>query len=74
MFREEGIWDLIFSENFFYFAAISEEASRAKLDHSSKSSSSMEGQDNLDIFHMEVISFVEFTATLNGNKHNLVWK
>ncbi|KAK1300212.1 hypothetical protein QJS10_CPB13g00240 [Acorus calamus] len=61
VFRQEGIWDLIFSESFFYFKGVSEEIS-------GKSEASL---DESDIIQMEVISFLEFAATLTGNTHNV---
>ncbi|KAI3896170.1 hypothetical protein MKX03_000290, partial [Papaver bracteatum] len=82
VFREEGIWDFIFSENFFYFGPNSEE-------FSGNLSPFVEGDPNLleppslnstnnqmkasevQILQMEIISFVEFAATSSGTKHNL---
>ncbi|KAK1322909.1 hypothetical protein QJS10_CPA02g00135 [Acorus calamus] len=61
VFRQEGIWDLIFSDSFFYFKGVSEEIS-------GKSEASL---DESDIIQMEVISFLEFAATLTGNTHNV---
>ncbi|KAK1275118.1 hypothetical protein QJS04_geneDACA005726 [Acorus gramineus] len=61
VFRQEGIWDLIFSESFFYFKGVSEEIS-------GKNEASL---DESDIIQMEVISFLEFAATLTGNRHNV---
>lgn len=83
VFREEGVWDLIFSENFFYFGPDSEEMARecgnynqgfpGHLDKN-MSSSSITIQTNIssyEILQMEVISFVEFAATCNGTADNL---
>lgn len=84
IFREEGIWDLIFSENFFYFAPALDDHSGEmstypacvqesfQLDSSSRSSKSQVKPTEVEILQMEVISFVEFAATLDGNAHNLV--
>ncbi|XP_078448149.1 binding protein [Wolffia australiana] len=81
--REEGIWNLIFSDNFFYFVPIPEEAlvvigSFIREGVATPFTVCPEGSsinylqhDNVHIFYMEIISFVEFTATLGGNKHNL---
>ncbi|XP_054792696.1 BEACH domain-containing protein B isoform X2 [Prosopis cineraria] len=78
-FREEGIWDLIFSENFFYFEVPSEENSgetfayseRSEFFSASSSNSSISKEGRVNILQMEVISFLEFAATSNGNSHNL---
>lgn len=84
IFREEGIWDLIFSENFFHFGPDSEEMAGecgsynqgfpGQLDRN-LSSSSISNQTKIssfEILQMEVISFVEFAATCNGTVDNLV--
>ncbi|XP_065880379.1 BEACH domain-containing protein B isoform X2 [Euphorbia lathyris] len=83
VFREEGIWDLIFSENFFYFGPVSEEISgenfscnemfTGKLE-AATSSSCANGQtkaSGTEILQMEIISFVEFAATCDGSVHNM---
>ncbi|KAK9032820.1 hypothetical protein V6N11_017863 [Hibiscus sabdariffa] len=77
VFRKEGIWDLIFSENFFYFALASEEFSEEftpypagfpkKLEKYSDAKSSA----GVQIIQIEAISFVELAATSNGSVHNL---
>lgn len=78
------MWDFIFSENFFYFVPLLEEVSmdigpcpgdvmdKSEIVCSSDNCLDHQQRDSADIFHMEVISFVEFAATLNGNKHNMV--
>ncbi|XP_057986936.1 BEACH domain-containing protein B isoform X2 [Hevea brasiliensis] len=83
VFREEGIWDLIFSENFFYFGPASEEISGEHCNYgggfmgkleTKPPSSSTDGQtkaSSIEILQMEIISFVEFAATCNGIVHNL---
>ncbi|XP_059637635.1 BEACH domain-containing protein B [Cornus florida] len=83
VFRAEGIWDLIFSENFFYFGpsltALSEEYRTYNEVHSGNSeigcsSSCINSQVNasgVEGLQIEVISFVELAATLNGSSHNL---
>ncbi|KAL0392386.1 UNVERIFIED_CONTAM: BEACH domain-containing protein B, partial [Sesamum radiatum] len=83
VFRSEGVWDFIFSESFFYFGLAptefsgenfrSNEAPLMDDDGYSGSISSVD-QVNLydvDILQVEVISFMEFAATLNGTSHNL---
>lgn len=79
-FREEGIWDLIFSENFFYFGLTSEEnaaetfvdSGKSEMLSAPRSINSIVNIGGVTILQMEVISFVEFVATSNGNAHNLV--
>ncbi|KAG8632803.1 hypothetical protein MANES_18G056822v8 [Manihot esculenta] len=82
VFRGEGIWDLLFSENFFYFGLCSEEISGEHCNDSrgfmekleTASCSSTDGQtkaSGIEILQMEIISFSEFAATCNGSVHNL---
>jgi len=79
-FREEGIWDLIFSENFFYFESGLEETARQVFAYNEKSellSASSSTVDTPEVngvrsLQMEIMSFVEFAATSNGNTHNMV--
>lgn len=80
IFREEGIWDLIFSENFFYFEPASEEtageifAYNKKSELLSTSSSTIDTPEvnGVNSLQLEIISFLEFAATSNGNTHNMV--
>lgn len=80
IFRVEGIWDLIFSENFFYSELYSEENSgeifaypeKPEFFPASSSVSSMSKECRVNNLQMKVISFLEFAATSNGNSHNLV--
>ncbi|XP_037496380.1 BEACH domain-containing protein B [Jatropha curcas] len=80
--REERMWDLIFSENFFYFGSASEEISGEpysckeevveKLETSpSSSTNSQKRATGIEILQIEIISFVELAATCNGSVHNL---
>ncbi|CAJ2641153.1 unnamed protein product [Trifolium pratense] len=79
VFREEGIWDLVFSENFFYFESASEEtagqifAYNQKSEFLSASSSTVDTPEvnGVNSLQMEIMSFVEFAATSNGNTHNM---
>ncbi|KAL6995197.1 hypothetical protein U1Q18_005332 [Sarracenia purpurea var. burkii] len=83
VFRAEGVWDLIFSENFFYFRRVSAKCFREYCQHDEVSPWNLgiySSSDNigsqlygseLDILQIEVISFVEFAATLNDSSHNL---
>ncbi|KAG7971974.1 hypothetical protein I3843_07G161500 [Carya illinoinensis] len=83
VFREEGIWNLVFSENFFYFGPSSEEFSGEYYTNHDGSprkpeifatTSSTDGQvksSGVETLQMEVISFLEFAATSNGSAHNL---
>ncbi|KAK4276908.1 hypothetical protein QN277_015003 [Acacia crassicarpa] len=78
-FRVEGIWDLIFSENFFYFDLPSEEnlgetfsyPENSEFFPASSSVSSTSKECRVHSLQMEVMSFLEFAATSNGNSHNL---
>ncbi|CAL5040017.1 unnamed protein product [Urochloa decumbens] len=78
-FREEGVWDLIFSGNFFYFGSSVEDihfhivtdikncdinSNRISID-----SESLYCTD-VNIIQVEAISFLEFAATLNENTYN----
>ena len=77
VFREEGLWDLIFSENFFYFGPASERSSIEELLSNSEiyasNYSDCQGKAvGVEILQMEVVSFVEFAATFSGSTHNLV--
>ncbi|KAJ0086389.1 hypothetical protein Patl1_08678 [Pistacia atlantica] len=76
VFREEGIWDLIFSENFFYFVPALEEFSKECCSYSdgystSNSSYSHARSSGVEVLQMEIISLVEFAATSIGVVHNL---
>ncbi|KAK7353018.1 hypothetical protein VNO80_18450 [Phaseolus coccineus] len=79
IFREEGIWDLIFSENFFYFESGSEESTgqifayneKSAILSASRSTGNIVEVNGVNTLQMEVISFVEFTATCNGNTQNM---
>lgn len=82
VFREEGIWELIFSENFFFFGPPSErsiecctynEGSLSNSEIYATNYSDYQGKAaGVEILQMEVISFVEFAATFSGSTHNLV--
>ncbi|KAL1821830.1 hypothetical protein ACET3Z_016699 [Daucus carota] len=83
VFRSEGVWDFIFSENFFYFGPVSAECAEGydscreilPWDYACNlDSSSTDHQVNsseIEILQIEVISILEFAATLTGNSHNL---
>ncbi|PUZ74193.1 hypothetical protein GQ55_1G045900 [Panicum hallii var. hallii] len=78
-FREEGLWDLIFSEKFFYFGSsvdymhqIIQEAWNDQLIDAPKSTDSESlNEIDVNILQAEAISFLEFAATLNENSNNL---
>lgn len=84
IFRGEGVWELIFSETFFYSRPLSTEClgKYCKYDEvppwnldiysSSNSITTHLHRSEVDIVQIEVISFVEFAATLNDSSHNLV--
>lgn len=83
VFREEGLWDLIFSENFFYFVPSLEEVAgecstfneqspkHSNNGSSSNCSSSQVRASEVETLQLEVLSFVEFAATSNGSAHNV---
>ncbi|KAK4722545.1 hypothetical protein R3W88_012778 [Solanum pinnatisectum] len=83
VFRAEGAWDFIFSENFFYFGL---ELLGSSDDSLSKKGSSDDCNEQccdsngrtaglnlheLEALQTEVVSFLEFAATLTGSSHNL---
>ncbi|XP_062098924.1 BEACH domain-containing protein B isoform X2 [Humulus lupulus] len=82
VFREEGIWEFIFSESFFYFGPASEDVSAEfctynesltkneaySISHITDNQPKIYG---VQILQRELISFVEFAATLSGSAHNL---
>lgn len=82
IFRAEGVWDFIFSENFFYFSPAPAEFFRDygignvfSLTNEYSGSSLVEYQADLSeigILQLEAISFMEFAATLTGSSYNLV--
>ncbi|KAL0322863.1 UNVERIFIED_CONTAM: BEACH domain-containing protein B, partial [Sesamum angustifolium] len=84
VFRSEGVWDFIFSESFFYFGLAPTEFSgenfrsnEAPLMDDEGYSGSISSVDQVNLYdvdslQVEVISFVEFAATLNGTSHNLI--
>ncbi|PKA52227.1 hypothetical protein AXF42_Ash010123 [Apostasia shenzhenica] len=78
VFREEGMWDLIFSEKFFYFGPSLEnydlELKGKTDDNSDVNSDTYEEKskpNDVDILQVEAISFLEFTAALNTSATNL---
>lgn len=77
VFRKEGIWDLIFSENFFYFGSFSGEYSEGSTPYPDESPEKVEeysasGSTGILILQIETSSFVELAATSNGSIDNLV--
>ena len=80
-FREEGLWDLIFSEKFFYFGSsvecIHQIVGDTQSDHfvdATESNGSKSNLADVNILQSEAISFLEFAATLNENTNNLVFR
>nr|KYP63865.1 Retrovirus-related Pol polyprotein from transposon 297 family [Cajanus cajan] len=79
IFHEEGVWDLIFSENFFYFESGSVESvgqifacnEKSEISSASKGTGNTAEVNGINSLQMEIISFVEFAATCNGNTQNL---
>lgn len=84
VFRSEGVWDFIFSENFFYFGPVSADSAGEYCSFSevlpwnnekfsdTNSTDPQVNTNQIEILQIEVISILEFAATLNGNSHNLV--
>ncbi|VFQ86787.1 unnamed protein product [Cuscuta campestris] len=83
IFRAEGAWDFLFSENFFYFEPPSGEFSGHhgssyeislainEQRHASNCSRSPISLNEAEAIQREVISFMEFVATSIGSSHNL---
>ncbi|KAL3514285.1 hypothetical protein ACH5RR_027002, partial [Cinchona calisaya] len=83
VFRAEGVWDFIFSENLFYFGPTLVEFSGDKFSDSEVSILSNEQLSGLtsndghvksnevEVLQVEAISFMELAATLTGSSHNL---
>lgn len=84
VFRAEGAWDFIFSEIFFYFGLESLGSSDDSLSKKGSSDDCNEqycdsngrttslNLHELEALQTEVVSFLEFAATLTGSSHNLV--
>lgn len=84
VFRAEGVWEFIFSENLFYFGPTSVEfsgdncsGSEVSFGRSGRFSSLTlnDGRVNsneVEVLQVEAISFMELAATLSGTSHNLV--
>ncbi|XP_039804100.1 BEACH domain-containing protein B-like isoform X5 [Panicum virgatum] len=78
-FREEGVWHLIFSGNFFYFGS-SVEGTHFHIGTDIQNGDINSTQISIDsetlyctdvnILQVEAISFLEFAATLNENTYN----
>lgn len=82
VFRSEGVWDFIFSEH-FYFGSGSTVIPEAYFNYSdvrpwssepytrSKSGNKHASSNVTDILQTNVISIVEFAATLDATSHNM---
>lgn len=79
-FREEGVWDLIFSEDCFYFGSsaediqfhiVTENQNDSVRNNKIATDSESSYRTDVNILHVEAISFLEFAATLNENTYNL---
>lgn len=67
------MWELIFSEKFFYFGLSLERTNIMDYNkEKDRIGPTMPSQTEMDEFQMEAISFLEFAATHNGNTNNLV--
>jgi hypothetical protein len=73
-FREEGLWDLIFSEKFFYFGSSLDyiQQNDQLIDAPKSIDSKSFSETDVNVLQAEAISFLEFAATLNENSNNLV--
>lgn len=73
-FREEGLWDLIFSEKFFYFGSSLDyiQENDQLIDAPKSINSKSFSVADVNVLQAEAISFLEFAATLNENSNNLV--
>mgnify|MGYP006889250761 FL=1 len=80
LFHEEGLWDVMFSEHFFYFemsSNISVDGRRLSDAQVLYSSGIFDHGDHEEIIdseplRLEVISFVELAATANSSYDNAV--
>ncbi|VAI91915.1 unnamed protein product [Triticum turgidum subsp. durum] len=79
-FREEGVWDLIFSEDCFYVGSSVEDiqfhiGTENQNDNVRNNRTATDSQSScrtdVNILQLEAISFLEFAATLNENTYNL---
>ncbi|XP_044956208.1 BEACH domain-containing protein B-like isoform X2 [Hordeum vulgare subsp. vulgare] len=79
-FREEGVWDLIFSEDCFYVESsvediqfhIGTENQNDNVRNNRKATDYKSSyRIDVNILQVEAISFLEFAATLNENTYNL---
>ncbi|KAK8941577.1 hypothetical protein KSP40_PGU012222 [Platanthera guangdongensis] len=76
VFREEGIWGMIFSEKFFYFGSSLKEldlnfeiiSGAFAISESWKDKSKC---NDVDFIQVEAIAFLEFAATLSSNTNNV---
>ncbi|KAI4388687.1 hypothetical protein MLD38_000993 [Melastoma candidum] len=81
IFRDEGIWELLFSENFFYSGLLDKSVmADTGVGEGLTELSGARSSEFHDIpkefgaiysLQMEIISFVEFAAMSNGSVHNL---
>ncbi|KAJ7525246.1 hypothetical protein O6H91_17G043300 [Diphasiastrum complanatum] len=85
LFREEGVWALMFSEYFFYFKFVSDKVSsqadpgetlgcmpNLELQIESRKSFTSVVALDAEPLQLEVISFLELAATINGCTDNLL--
>lgn len=82
-FREEGVWDLIFSEDCFYigssvsvediqFHIVREDQNDNVKNNRKATNYESSYRTDVNILQVEAISFLEFAATMNENTYNLV--
>lgn len=73
VFRAERIWELIFSDDFFFGSALEDIEVNSPVTKRSCLSSTCRGNDSeVQVLQIEVISFAELAASLNETTHNLV--
>ncbi|XP_024315441.1 BEACH domain-containing protein B [Brachypodium distachyon] len=81
-FREEGVWDLIFSEDCFYigssvsvediqFHIVREDQNDNVKNNRKATNYESSYRTDVNILQVEAISFLEFAATMNENTYNL---
>ncbi|KNA15279.1 hypothetical protein SOVF_099670 isoform A [Spinacia oleracea] len=72
VFRAERIWELIFSDDFFFGSALEDIEVNSPVTKRSCLSSTCRGNDSeVQVLQIEVISFAELAASLNETTHNL---
>uniref|UniRef100_A0A162A6C6 BEACH domain-containing protein n=1 Tax=Daucus carota subsp. sativus TaxID=79200 RepID=A0A162A6C6_DAUCS len=83
VFRSVGLWDFIFSENYFYFGSVLDDFAanynassgircwNYEYKFDSNLTDHQVNKNMIENLRIEVFSLMEFAATLTGNVHNL---